>query len=139
MASQAQEYPAKPINMIVPFPPGGVADLTGRPTAMAMEKILRQPVLVVNRPGAGGAVGNAQVGKGATDGHTILMALSSISVIPEAERACKRVAPYDLNQFTPIALISADECLPRKSSRSAMTLQPVQACPPNGTRTVNSA
>ncbi len=108
MASQAQEYPAKPINMIVPFPPGGVADLTGRPTAMAMEKILRQPVLVVNRPGAGGAVGNAQVGKGATDGHTILMALSSISVIPEAERACKRVAPYDLNQFTPIALISAD-------------------------------
>ncbi|MFM9966808.1 MAG: tripartite tricarboxylate transporter substrate binding protein [Burkholderiales bacterium] len=107
-ATNAQEYPSKPINMIVPFPPGGVADLTGRPTAMAMERILKQPVLVVNRPGAGGAVGNAQVGKGATDGYTILMALSSISVIPEAERACKRAAPYDLNQFTPIALISAD-------------------------------
>ena len=104
----AQEYPSKPIKMIVPFPPGGVADLTGRPTAIAMEKILRQPVLVVNRPGAGGAVGNAQVGKGATDGYTLLMALSSISVIPEAERSCGRAAPYDLNQFTPIALISAD-------------------------------
>ncbi len=104
----AQSYPSKPLNMIVPFPPGGVADLTGRPTAIAMEKILRQPVLVVNRPGAGGAVGNAQVGKGPTDGYTILMALSSISVIPEAERLCGRTAPYDLNQFTPIALISAD-------------------------------
>ena len=104
----AQDYPSKPINMIVPFPPGGVADLTGRPTAIAMEKILRQPVLVVNRPGAGGAVGNAQVGKGATDGYTVLMALSSISVIPEAERACRRAAPYELNLFTPIALISAD-------------------------------
>ncbi|MSQ50428.1 MAG: tripartite tricarboxylate transporter substrate binding protein [Betaproteobacteria bacterium] len=108
LSAAAQDYPAKPINMIVPFPPGGVADLTGRPTAIAMEKILRQPVLVVNRPGAGGAVGNAQVGKGATDGYTVLMALSSISVIPEAERSCKRAAPYDLNQFTPIALISAD-------------------------------
>jgi len=107
-SATAQDYPTKPINMIVPFPPGGVADLTGRPTAIAMEKILRQPVLVVNRPGAGGAVGNALVGKGATDGYTILMALSSISVIPEAERSCKRAAPYDLNQFAPIALISAD-------------------------------
>jgi tripartite-type tricarboxylate transporter receptor subunit TctC len=108
VTATAQDYPNKAINMIVPFPPGGVADLTGRPTAMAMEKILKQPVLVVNRPGAGGAVGNAQVGKGPTDGYTILMALSSISVIPEAERSCKRAAPYDLNQFTPIALISAD-------------------------------
>jgi tripartite-type tricarboxylate transporter receptor subunit TctC len=104
----AQEYPVKPINMIVPFPPGGVADLTGRPTASALEKILRQPVIVVNRPGAGGAVGNAQIGKGATDGYNILMALSSISVIPEAERACGRAAPYELGQFAPIALISAD-------------------------------
>lgn len=108
LSSIAQDYPSRPISMIVPFPPGGVADLTGRPTAMAMEKVLKQPVLVVNRPGAGGAVGNAQVGRGATDGYTLLMALSSISVIPEAERSCKRAAPYDLNQFAPIALISAD-------------------------------
>ncbi len=104
----AQSYPGKPITMIVPFPPGGVADLTGRPTALAMEKILRQPVVLVNRPGAGGAVGNAAVAKSAPDGYTILMALSSISVIPEAERMCGRPAPYELGQFTPIALISAD-------------------------------
>src|SRR5512140_2677980 len=54
-------YPSRPITMIVPFPPGGVADITGRPTAAAMEKILKQPVAVVNRPGAGGAVGKAAV------------------------------------------------------------------------------
>ena len=55
-ALQAQEYPTKPINMIAPFPPGGVADIVGRPLAAAMEKTLKQPVLVVNRSGAGGAV-----------------------------------------------------------------------------------
>jgi tripartite-type tricarboxylate transporter receptor subunit TctC len=104
----AQAYPVKPISMIVPFPPGGVADLTGRPTAIALEKILKQPVIPINRAGAGGAVGNAAVAKSAPDGYTILMALSSISVIPEAERLCGRTAPYELNQFVPIALISAD-------------------------------
>jgi tripartite-type tricarboxylate transporter receptor subunit TctC len=104
----AQGYPTKPIQMIVPFPPGGVADLTGRPTAITMEKILKQPVVVVNRAGAAGAVGNAAVAKSAPDGYTILMALSSISVIPEAERVCGKAAPYELNQFIPIALVSAD-------------------------------
>jgi len=85
-----------------------VADLTGRPTALAMERILKQPVVLVNRPGAGGAVGNAAVAKAAPDGYTILMALSSISVIPAAERMCGRPAPYELAQFAPVALISAD-------------------------------
>jgi tripartite-type tricarboxylate transporter receptor subunit TctC len=103
-----QTYPSKPIQMIVPFPPGGVADLTGRPTAFVLEKLLKQPVLVVNRAGAAGAVGNIAAARSAPDGYTILMALSSISVIPEAERACGKAAPYDLAQFTPVALISAD-------------------------------
>lgn len=107
-AAFSQVYPSKPIQMIVPFPPGGVADLTGRPTALAMERIFRQPVVLVNRAGAGGAVGNAAVAKSPPDGYTILMALSSISVIPEAERMCGRAAPYELSQFAPIALISAD-------------------------------
>src|SRR6185295_15697562 len=78
-------YPSRPITMIVPFPPGGVADITGRPTAAAMEKILKHPVVVANRGGAGGAVGNAAVANAKPDGYTILMALSSISVIPEAD------------------------------------------------------
>jgi tripartite-type tricarboxylate transporter receptor subunit TctC len=107
-AAAAQDYPVKPITMIVPFPPGGVADLTGRPTAFALERLLRQPVLVTNRPGAAGAIGNAAAAKSAPDGYTILMALSSISVIPEAERLCGKAAPYELSQFAPVALISAD-------------------------------
>ena len=65
-ALQAQDaYPSKPITMIAPFPPGGVADIVGRPLAASMEKTLKQPVLVVNRPGAGGAVGTTVGGQGA--------------------------------------------------------------------------
>jgi len=101
-------YPSRPVTMIVPFPPGGVADITGRPTAAAMEKILKQPVVIANRPGAGGAVGNAAVANAKPDGYTILMALSSISVIPEADKLFDRKPAYALDQVIPVALISAD-------------------------------
>jgi tripartite-type tricarboxylate transporter receptor subunit TctC len=105
----AQEvFPSRPITMIVPFPPGGVADITGRPTAAAMEKILKQPVVIANRSGAGGAVGNAAVANAKPDGYTILMALSSITVIPAADALFDRKPAYSLDQFMPIALISAD-------------------------------
>jgi tripartite-type tricarboxylate transporter receptor subunit TctC len=107
--AMAQEaFPTRAITMIVPFPPGGVADTTGRPTAAAMEKILKQPIAVTNRPGAGGAVGNAAVANAKPDGYTILMALSSISVIPAADVLFDRKPAYSLDQFAPIALISAD-------------------------------
>src|SRR5687768_6347013 len=101
-------YPSRAITMIVPFPPGGVADVTGRPTAAALEKVLKQPVAVTNRPGAGGAVGNSAVANAKPDGYTILMALSSISVIPAADVLFDRKPAYSLDQFAPIALISAD-------------------------------
>lgn len=101
-------FPSRPITMIVPFPPGGVADITGRPTAAAMEKILKQPVVIANRSGAGGAVGNAAVANAKPDGYTILMALSSITVIPAADALFDRKPAYSLDQFMPIALISAD-------------------------------
>src|SRR4051812_47096770 len=101
-------YPSRAITMIVPFPPGGVADVTGRPTAAAMEKILKQPVVITNRPGAGGAVGNAAVANAKPDGYTILMALSSISVIPAADVLFDRKPAYALDQFAPVALITAD-------------------------------
>lgn len=106
---QAQEaFPSRAITMIVPFPPGGVADTTGRPTAATMEKVLKQPVAVTNRPGAGGAVGNAAVANAKPDGYTVLMGLSSISVIPEADKLFNRKPAYTLDQLAPIALISAD-------------------------------
>jgi len=105
----AQEaFPGRAISMIVAFPPGGVADITARPTAAAMEKILKQPVTVVNRPGAAGAVGNSAVANARPDGYTILMALSSISVIPAADELFNRKPAYALDQFAPIALVSAD-------------------------------
>ena len=108
-AALAQDsYPTRPITMVVAFPPGGVAEITGRPTAIAMEKVLKQRVIIENKPGAAGATGNAYVANSKPDGYTLLMALSSISVIPEAERLQGHKPPYELSQFTPIALVSAD-------------------------------
>ncbi|MGH8701364.1 MAG: tripartite tricarboxylate transporter substrate binding protein [Burkholderiales bacterium] len=101
-------FPNRAISMIVAFPPGGVADITARPTAAALEKILKQPVTVTNRPGAAGAVGNSVVANAKPDGYTVLMALSSISVIPAADELFNRKPAYSLDQFAPIALISAD-------------------------------
>ncbi len=108
-ALHAQDaYPTKPVTMIAPFPPGGVADIVGRPLAAAMEKTLKQPVLVVNRSGAGGAVGTAAVAKAAPDGYTILMSLSSISIFPVSDPMNGKPAPYQLRDFAPIALVTAD-------------------------------
>ena len=107
-ASAQDAFPSKPIMMIVPFPPGGVADLTGRPVAAAMEKTLGQKVVIENKAGAGGGIGMAQVAKSKPDGYTILMALSSISVIPEADKLLGRAPMYTLDQLAPIALVSAD-------------------------------
>ena len=107
--AQAQDaYPTKPVTMIAPFPPGGVADIVGRPLAATMEKALKQPVIVVNRSGAGGAVGMTAVAKAAPDGYTILMSLSSISIFPVSDPLNGRAAPYQLSDFAPVALVTAD-------------------------------
>ena len=109
LSSAAQEaYPARPITIVAPFPPGGVADLTARPVAAAMEKILKNPVGVVNKTGAAGAVGMQSVAVARPDGYTLLLALSSISIIPEADKIFDRPPAFTVDQFAPIALISAD-------------------------------
>jgi tripartite-type tricarboxylate transporter receptor subunit TctC len=108
-AAFAQDsYPSRPITMIVPFPPGGVADIVGRPLANIMHNALKQPVVVVNRTGAGGAVGMAAVAKSAPDGYTILMGLSSISIFPVSDRINGKAPAYEMSDFAPIALVSAD-------------------------------
>jgi tripartite-type tricarboxylate transporter receptor subunit TctC len=107
--AQAQDaWPTKPISMIVAFPPGGVADIVGRPLAASMEKTLKQPVVVMNRTGAGGAVGTAAVAKAAPDGYTILMALSSISIFPVSDRINGKQPSYEMKDFAPVALVTAD-------------------------------
>ena len=107
--SHAQEaYPSRAVTMIVPFPPGGVADIVGRPLAAMMEKSLKQPVVIVNRTGAGGALGMREVARAAPDGYTILMGLSSISIFPVSERVNGKQPAYELKDFAPIALVTAD-------------------------------
>lgn len=101
-------YPTKPVTMIVPFPPGGLADVVGRPVAEAMGRELGQTVVVENKGGAGGGIGMAQVAKAQPDGYTILMALSSYSVIPEADQILGRAPMYAFNALRPIARITAD-------------------------------
>lgn len=101
-------WPAKTITMIVPFPPGGVADTVARPVADAMGRELKQTIVVENRAGAGGGLGMGVVARSAPDGYTVLMALSSISIIPEADRILGRSPMYQLNQFKPIARFTAD-------------------------------
>jgi tripartite-type tricarboxylate transporter receptor subunit TctC len=85
-----------------------VADLTARPVAAAMEKVLKSPVAVVNKTGAAGAVGMQFVATSKPDGYTLLLALSSISIIPEADKIFDRQPAFTVDQFVPIALISAD-------------------------------
>ena len=107
-AAAQEPYPSRPISVVAPFPPGGVADLTARPVAAAMEKVLKSPVGVVNKTGAAGAVGMQFVATSKPDGYTLLLALSSISIIPEADKLFGRPPAFTVDQFAPIALISAD-------------------------------
>lgn len=103
-----EKYPTRTVTLVAPFPPGGVADLTARPVASVMEKILKNPVVVVNKTGAAGAVGMSFVANSKPDGYTLLMALSSISIIPEADKLFDRKPAYTMDQLVPVALISAD-------------------------------
>jgi len=107
-AAAQSAFPAKPITMIVPFPPGGLADTVGRPVAEAMGRDLGQPVVIENKGGAGGGIGMGLAAKAPADGYTILMALSSYSVIPEADLVLGRSPMYAFSALRPIARFTAD-------------------------------
>jgi tripartite-type tricarboxylate transporter receptor subunit TctC len=111
-AAAAQEpYPTRPITLVSPYPPGGAADLTARPLAPALERALKQPVVVVNKPGGGGAVGTQSVAVAKPDGYTIMITVFSISTIPEADRVAGRTPTFTRDQFVPIARLNADPTL----------------------------
>src|SRR3981189_838491 len=118
-------YPSRNITMIVPFPPGGQADLAARPIAQALERILGKPVIVDNRAGGGGgSVGNAQAARAEPDGYTLLMTLSSLAVLPEADRLFDRPVSYEVAQFAPVARVLADPpLLAVPASAPGQTLQ----------------
>jgi len=101
-------YPTKPITMVVPFPPGGLADIVARPVAEAMSRDLGQPVVIENKGGAGGGIGMGLVAKAPPDGYTVVLALSSYSVLPEADAILGRAPMYSFNALRPIARFTAD-------------------------------
>jgi tripartite-type tricarboxylate transporter receptor subunit TctC len=107
-AGAEEAYPTRPISIVVAFPPGGLADNTARPVATALERILKQPVAIINKAGAAGAVGNQTVATAKPDGYTLLMALVSVSVLPEVDKLFGRPQNYNLGQLTGIARINAD-------------------------------
>ena len=107
-AAAQDVYPSRPITMVVPFPPGGVADIIGRPAADAMSRSLGAPVVIENKAGAGGGIGMGYVAKAKPDGYTVLLALSSISILPEADKVTGRAPMYQFKDFVPIARFTAD-------------------------------
>ncbi len=107
-ASADEAFPNRTITILNPFPPGGQADLTGRPLAASLERVLKQPVVVTNKPGAAGAVGMQSAAVAKPDGYTVLITVPAISTIPDVDRLFGRTPVYTRDQFAPIALIAAD-------------------------------
>jgi tripartite-type tricarboxylate transporter receptor subunit TctC len=107
-AAAQEPYPSRPISIVNPFPPGGIADLTGRPLAATFERLLKQPVVIVNKAGAAGAVGAQFASVAKPDGYTLLIALVSISSTPEVDKLFGRPTTYTRDQFVGIARLNAD-------------------------------
>ncbi|HQQ70604.1 MAG TPA: tripartite tricarboxylate transporter substrate binding protein [Alicycliphilus sp.] len=101
-------YPAKPVRMIVPFPPGGPTDIMGRTAAKAMGDRLGQQFVVENKAGAGGNIGTDAVAKAAPDGYTIgLAAISSLAIAPHLYAS----VPFNVEKdFVPISLVGTTPC-----------------------------
>ena len=108
-ATQAADvFPSRPITVVVPNPPGGMNDITARPLANVMQAIVKQPVVVQNKPGATGAVGTAFVASHKSDGHHILVTTPNLYLVVEKNRLFGEPQPYALDQIAPLALMSAD-------------------------------
>jgi len=99
------QYPAKPITLIIPFPPGGSTDIIGRIAADGMSRELGQPIVVDNRGGAGGAIGAKAIADATTDGYTLGIATASTHVVNPVVRADLRYDP--LKDFTFVSQIAA--------------------------------
>ena len=103
-----QDYPSRPIRLIVPFAAGGLNDVVARLIGPYLERALRQPVVIDNRPAGGGIVGTDAVAKAAPDGYTLLMIASSFTVIP----ATRPNVPYDSERdLAPIVMVAKNSLL----------------------------
>ena len=103
-AFAADKYPSRPINLVVPFTPGGSVDVSGRLIADRLARVLGQPVVIDNRGGAGGAIGSTYVAKAPADGYTLIVTSQSTHVV---NPAMNPKLPYDaVNDFACITLVS---------------------------------
>jgi tripartite-type tricarboxylate transporter receptor subunit TctC len=107
--SLAQQYPTKPVRLIVPFSPGGLSDALSRGLSQRLAESLGQSVLVENRPGASAIIGTEAAAKAAPDGYTLLIATNEgMAINPHVYRKL----PYALDDFVPVALIARTvECV----------------------------
>ena len=102
-SARAQAYPAKPIRFVIPFAPGGPADIIARLTGQKLTEILGQPVVVESRAGAGGNIGAAAVAKSAPDGYTVLVTTSAFAV----NVSLSPNSGYDAERdFIPVAVVA---------------------------------
>ena len=99
--SMAQAWPARPIRLVVPFPPGGLIDNMARLVGSRLAQELGQPVVIDNKPGAGGNVGAAEAARAPADGYTLLMASPALTISP----AVYKNLPYQPSQLAPVALL----------------------------------
>ncbi len=102
--SAAQDYPTKAVRIVVTFPPGGSSDVTARALSVPLQKILGQPVVVDNKPGAGGTIAASEIFRAAPDGYNLLMSNTTpISLAP----AMLEPQPYDsIKNFTHVSLVA---------------------------------
>ena len=103
-AATAQTYPSRPVRLIVPFPPGGVGDLLARLTVEQLARRLGQPLVVENKPGAGGNIGTEQVAKAAPDGYSLVL-LSSGNIVINPHLYSK-MGFYPFTDLAPVALVA---------------------------------
>jgi tripartite-type tricarboxylate transporter receptor subunit TctC len=108
LSSPAQDYPSRPIRLIVPFAAGGLNDVVARLIAPHLERSLGQPVIVDNRPAASGIVGTDATAKATPDGYTLLMVASSFAILP----ATHAKLPYDAERdLAPIVMVAKNSLL----------------------------
>lgn len=107
-AALAQGFPARPIRIVVPFPPGGGTDVVARAVAPSMSQTLGQPVIVENRSGAGGNIGTEAVAKSAPDGYTLLVASAATAI----NNTLAKNINWELSRdFAPVALLVINQSL----------------------------
>ena len=124
--ASAQIYPAKPLRLVVPFPPGGISDILARIVADRLTESLAQPIVVENRGGAGGNIGTELVARAAPDGYTLLFCAPAFAISPSLYRKLG----YDpIKDFSPVAqvaaatnLLVANPSLPARSIKQLIAL-----------------